>query len=185
MQYISSVTNLNTMSHGSHLWRCKSWIDIRKTVKISRSQERSKGENSQRFVRIHGWCLASLRKPALSDFRYSDNGGGIGDCTRGVRVRSEGDGIAKGITGGGEHERDGRVAGGLIRGWRRWRCWSWRRVVMALAVCDGSGQFTGCQGLWITHAGWRQSPSLPGYQGIGRQRRHIAVTETIFGSPRN
>jgi len=185
IQYISNVTNLNTMSHSSHLWRrCKSrWIDIRKTAKISRSQGSSKGEDSQRFVCIRDSVSLRFGNLLYPGSRYSDSGGGIGDCTRGGRVRSEGDGIAKGITGGGERERDGRVAGGLIRGWRRRRrCWSWRRVVMALAVRDGSGRFTGRQGLWITHAGWRQPPALPGYQGIGRRRRHVAVVETIFGS---
>jgi len=59
-------------------------------------------ENIQIFYVRAG--LAWLRIPALSGSRYSGNDGGDGGA-RGVRVRSEGDGIAKGIAGGGEREK--------------------------------------------------------------------------------
>lgn len=109
---------------------------------------------TQHFVRVRDG-LASLREPALSSSRYSGGHGGCG--ARGVRVRPEGDEIAKGIAGGGERERDGRGAGG----WLDPRVAAMLVVTVGGGVGDGSGGGFGSAmvtdgyrppGLWITHA---------------------------------
>lgn len=49
--------------------------------------------------------------------------------------------------GASERKRERRGTGGLIRGWRRRRrCWSWRWVVMALAVRDANRRLPGVFG---------------------------------------
>lgn len=74
------------------------------------------------------WSRLASGEPALSSSRYSDSLGGCGGA-RGVRVRSEGDEIAKGIAGGGEQERDRRGTGG----------WFDTRVATMLVVTVGGG----------------------------------------------
>lgn len=104
--------------------------------------------------------MVSLRfgESALSGSRYSGGRGGCGGA-RGVRVRSEGDEIAKGIAGGGERERDGRGAGG----WLDPRVAAMLVVTVGGGAGDGDGSSDGFgsamvtdgyrpPGLWITHA---------------------------------
>lgn len=165
------------MCRNSHSW-CRRNIQCdERGTRGSRHNiqcENEELEDTEHFVMVRVRDgLASFREPALSGSRYS---GGC-DGARGVRVRSEGDEIAKGIAGGGEREREIEegLEGGLIRGWRR--CWSWRwvavsvmvivMVVVALAVRDGNGRLPAAGPL--DHTRWMTSLSgvtrIPGFGG--------------------
>lgn len=117
------------------------------------------------IVRFSAFVLVSLR------FGYLLYLALVIEVTTAAMVAREGSESARRATelrrgspeGAGERKRERRRTGGLIQGWWRRRCWSWRWVAMALAVRDANGRFTGSPGS-LDHT--RRMTSLSGVTRI-------------------